>query len=253
MTRAAAWTARAAFPAMAMALAGGVLAGCGASPAHVGPAGIDELTIPTPSPDPADFTGNAENTWFPLRPGRRWTYHQELPTGSRTLVATVLPGRPAVDGIPTRAVRWQVLEGGRTRFAMLRWYAVDAAGNVWWFGQRLASSGPSLDPLARRSWTAGVHGAQAGVVLTGTPRQGDGYLNASERGVVERRSTVETLSATVVTKTQTYRHAVATLDLSTLAPLHVVRTYYVRDVGMVAQSDTESLSSNIWLLRVSNG
>lgn len=242
-----------AFPAMAIALAGGVLSGCGASPAHVGPEGIDQLTIPTPSPDPSDFTGNAENAWFPLRPGLRWTYRQEAPSGSSTLVATVLPGRPTVDGIPTRAVRWQVLERGRTRFAMLRWYAVDAAGNVWWLGQRLASHGPRLDPLARRSWTAGVHGAEAGVVLTGTPRQGDGYLNADQRGVVERRSTVETLSATVVTGTQTYRHAVATLDLSTLAPLHVVRTYYVRGLGMVAQSDTTSLSRNVWLLRVSNG
>jgi hypothetical protein len=253
MTRAAAWAARAVIPAMVITLAAGVLAGCGASPAPVGPEGIDELTIPTPSPDPSDFTENAENGWFPLRAGLRWTYRQELPTGSRILVATVLPGRPAIEGIPTRAVRWQVRERGTTRAAMVRWYAVDAAGNVWWFGQHIAPHTPRLDPLARRSWTAGVHGAEAGLVLTATPRQGDGYENASQRGVVERRSTVETLRASVATTTQTYRHVVATLDLSTLAPLHVVRTYYARGLGMVAQTDTESLSSSISLLRVSPG
>ena len=238
---------------MVVGLAAGVLAGCGASPARVGPAGVDELTIPTPSPDPADFAGSAQNAWFPLRPGMRWTYREQLPTGSRTLVATVLPRRRTIDGIPTSAVRWQLRERGRTRPAMLRWYAVDAAGNVWWLGQRVAPHAPRLDPLASRSWTAGVHGAEAGLVLTATPRQGDGYLNAAQRGVVERRSTVETRQATVATGTRTYRHVVATLDLSTLAPLHVVRTYYARGVGMVAQTDTKSVSSTVLLVRVSGG
>jgi hypothetical protein len=253
MTRAAVRAVRAAFPAMAIAFTAGVLAACGASPAHVGPEGIDELTVPTPSPRPSDFTGNAENAWFPLARGMRWTYRQEVPTGSRILLATVLPGRSAIDGIPTIAVRWQVRDGGATRLDMVRWYAVDAAGNVWWFGQRVAPNAPRLDPLAPRSWTAGVHGAEAGLVLTAPPRQGDGYFNASQRGVVERRSTVETLQGSVVTTTQTYRHVVATLDLSTLAPLHVVRSYYVRGLGLVAQTDTESLSSTISLLRVSGG
>ena len=31
-------------------------------------------SIPTPSPDPADFVGAVDNPWLPLAPGRTWTY-----------------------------------------------------------------------------------------------------------------------------------------------------------------------------------
>jgi len=91
MTRAAAWAVRAVAPMVAVTIASVALTGCGASPTKLGPEGIDELTIPTASPDPTDFTGNATNLWFPLQVGTRWTYRQETPTGDRTVVAEVLP------------------------------------------------------------------------------------------------------------------------------------------------------------------
>lgn len=249
MTRAGGWATRAALPAAVLVVAGGLLAGCGASPKHVGPKGVDELTVPTPSPDPADFTGHAENVWFPLEPGSHWTYREYLPTGYRTLAVAVLPGTRTVDGIATTAVRWQVHHRRADRTAMVRWYAVDTAGNVWWFGQRVAARSPRLDPLAPHSWRAGVAGAEAGLLLTATPRLGDGYLNASQPGVVESRSTVESLDATVATPSRTYRHTVATRGLSTLAPLHIVLTYYARGLGMVAQQDTKSVSTSLSLRR----
>jgi hypothetical protein len=234
-------------------LAPGALSGCGADPAHVGPTGVDGLTIPTPSPAPADFDAHAQNHWFPLSPGTRWTYRQYLPTGTRELVATVLPTARRVDGVDTTAVRWQVRRHGTTRTAMVRWYAVDGAGSVWWFGQRLAPRAPRLDPLATESWQAGVGGAQAGVVLTARPRVGDGYYNARQSRVVQRRSTVVSLTAVVSTVQRTYRDTVATQDLSSLAPLHVVQSYYGRRLGLVAQEDTRAISTSLSLLRMTPG
>jgi hypothetical protein len=235
------------------ALVAATLAGCGASPAAVGPTGIDELTIPTPTPDPADFTGHVENAWFPLETGTEWTYRDYLPTGYRTVVATVLARRRQIAGVATTAVRWQVRDHRGRRTALVRWYAVDAGGDVWWFGQHVAAHAPRLDPLAPRSWLAGRDGAEAGLVLSATPRVGDGYLNASQPRVVERRSTVESVSATVSTPEHEYRHTVVTQDLSALAPLHVVMTYFARDLGMVAQEDTRATSSSLVLLRMRHG
>jgi hypothetical protein len=253
MTRAGAWAARAALSALAALLAAVLLSGCGANPKPVGPAGIDGLTIPTPRPDPTDFAGRAENVWFPLDPGTEWTYRQYLTTGLRTVVATVLPGQRRIAGVSTTAIRWQYREHGAGRTAMVRWYAVDTAGNVWWFGQRVVAGEPRLDPLAPRSWRAGVDGAEAGLVLTATPRLGDGYLNAREPRVVERRSTVDSLSATVITTEHKFQHTVVTRDLSTLVPLHVVQTYYARGLGMVAQQDTRVLSTSLSLIRMRHG
>jgi hypothetical protein len=250
MTRAAAWAARATAPVVVLAVVSATLAGCGASPAKVGPAGVDELTIPTPSPDPGDFTGRATNPWFPLTPGTRWTYREESATSTGTRVAEVLPHKREIAGIDTTGVRWQGRSGGRLRTLLVRWYAVDRLGNVWWFGQKVAAHAPPLDHLATRSFEVGRDGAEAGLVLSAVPRDGDGYINAWRPHVVERHSTVMSLRSTVATPTRTFHDAVVTRDLSSLAPVHDGRTYFARGVGIVAQVDMTSASTSLALLRV---
>jgi hypothetical protein len=112
---------------------------------------------------------------------------------------------------------------------------------------------PRLDRLAPASWLAGRDGARAGLVLTDPPRLGDGYFNALQPGVVERRSTVVSLTATVATTGHTFRHTIATRDLSALHPLHVVQSYYARGLGLVAQQDTVATSSSMSLMRMRRG
>jgi hypothetical protein len=253
MTRAAAWAVRAGAVGAVLALGTTVLTGCGGSPASLGPAGVDELTIPTPSPDPSDFPPGSENAWFPLAHGTTWTYRQFTIAGNRLVRAAVLPAGPRVDGVTTTAVRWQVRTGAGLRTVLDRWYAVDRAGNVWWFGQRVYRAGSRIDALAPLSWRAGRHGAEAGLILTATPRAGDGYANARQARVVARRSTVATLDGTVATTTRTFRHTVVTRDLSSLAPLHTVQTFYARGLGMVAQQDTTVTSVSLSLVRVHRG
>jgi len=250
MTRAAGWAARAAALVAALCAVTVSLSGCGASPEKLGPTGIDELTIPTPTPDPADFSGDATNPWFPLAAGTRWTYRQYTPTSTRVVRAEVLPHPRDIAGIATTAVRWTFRDQGTTRTAMVRWYAVDSDGNVWWFGQQVEPHGVPLDALARHSFLAGRDGAEAGLVVSAVPRLGDGYLNAEQPRVVERRSTVTSLHGTVATTSRTFRDAVVTRDLSTLEPVHIVQTYFARGIGMVSQQDTSSTSSSLTLVRV---
>jgi len=253
MTRAAVWALRVAARVVVLSVASVTLSGCGASPPELGPTGVDGLTVPTPSPDPADFSGDATNQWFPLAAHTRWTYRQELPTGARSVVAEVLPGRRLIAGVGTTPVRWQVRSHGIARTAMVRWYAVDSVGNVWWFGQRVSAHGPRLDRLAARSFVVGSEGAEAGLVITADPREGDGYLNAQQPGVVERRSTVLSLTGTVATSNRTFHGTVITRDLSTTDPLHTVQTYFARGIGIVAQEDRASLPRFLALVRVRRG
>jgi len=248
MSRRRAGTARVA----TLVLAAALLAACGATPGAQPPTGIDGLTIPTPSPTPADFVGSVDNPWFPLVPGTRWTYSRYTPSGSDTLTATVLTRHPRVAGVDTTAVRWEVrLRSGRTPTLSVRWYAQDTAGNVWWFGQRVIRQSPRVDLLATRSWAAGRHGAEAGLAMSAAPRVGDGYANGFEPGVVESHSTVLSVDATVALPTRDYRGTVSTRDLSPLQPVREVRSFYARDIGMVAQQTTEALSTDLSLVRVS--
>jgi len=88
------------------------------------------------------------------------------------------------------------------------------------------------------------------LILSAVPRDGDGYLNAWQPHVVERHSTVVSLTASVVTPTATFHDAVVTHDLSGLDPLHSVQTYFARGVGMVAQPDASSVSTSLSLLGI---
>ncbi len=232
-------------------VAAGVLTACSSSPAAFGPTGVDELTIPTPSPDQADFTGRVDNPWFPLAPGTRWTYRRYTVSGSQVLVATALARPHPVVGVATTAVRWQVHRpGGGVRTVAVRWYAEDLAGNVWWFGQRLAHTGIRVDELARRSWQAGRDGALAGLVVSAAPRLGDGYANGSVHGVVERRSTVTSLDATVAVPRRTYRDTLLLRDASGRTPTRTAQSFFARGVGLVEQQTTDSASSDLSLVRV---
>lgn len=145
-----------------------LLAGCGTASAPSPPAGVDQLVIPTPSPDPGDFVDGVDNPWFPLDPGVTWTYEVADAEGTHTMTVTVEPG-PDVAGVSTTA-RVSVEPGGRT----VDWYAQDADGNVWWFGREGA-------------WEAGVDRAEAGLAMAATPRVGDGYRAAYAADVVEDR------------------------------------------------------------------
>ena len=173
-------TARAVVVLTLLALLVPSLAGCGTASAPSPPAGVDELVIPTPSPDPADFVATVDNPWFPLPLGARQVYDVTDTGGSHPLVVTVAPG-PVVAGVGTVA-RVQTEQGRRT----VDLYAQDDRGNVWWFGRE-------------GEWTAGTDGAEAGLVVAATPRVGDGYRMAYAAGVVEDRATVETVADDLVT------------------------------------------------------
>jgi hypothetical protein len=227
-----------------------LLAGCGASPSPLGPTGIDELTIPTPSPDPADFTAHVDNPWFPLAPGTRWTYSRFTNTDIATLTARVLSSPREIDGVPTTAVRYVIrAPHRRTTVAAVRWYAQDSAGNVWWFGQRVRGDTP-VDPLATHSWWAGVDGARAGLLVSARPRVGDGYANGYLRGRFERRSQVMSLTATVALPRGRYHGALETQDQSGLAPVVAMQSFFARGVGLVAQQTITGGSTSLEMLRV---
>jgi hypothetical protein len=250
MTRAAGKAARAVTLTVSLTLLAALSTACGAAPAKVGPTGVDGLTIPTPSPDPADFSGHTDNPWFPLAPGTRWTYRLDAVTSSSTVSAEVLAQTRDIAGVTTTGVRWRVRERGTERTAFTRWYAVDTAGNVWWFGQRVGPVGPTVDHLARHSFTAGRGGAEAGLLVPGAPRVGDGFLNVRRPRLVERHSTVLSVTGTVATSAQTFRHTLVTRDQSTLEPVHTVQTFFARGIGLVAQQDTTSASTTLTFVRV---
>jgi hypothetical protein len=195
--------------------------GCGAGSADSPPTGVDELTIPTPSPDPADFVHGVDNPWLALVPGRTWRY-EVTGASEGILVVTVEDSTHDVAGVATTAVARTEPSGDQ----VVDYYAQDREGNVWWFGRE-------------GQWLAGQDGAGAGLAMPATPRLGDGWRAAYDAGVVDVRATVATTDQAVTTPAGRYDHLVA-LDVSdSLDQDSSRRVFYERGVGAVEEISTD--------------
>lgn len=187
--------------ALGAAVAALLLAACGGSPGTIGPTGVDELTIPTPAPDPADFQDVVDNPWFPLPGGATWSYRVEHDVAAAGQVveveARVTPRHPVVDGVTTT----EYLELGRSARGRLvsrsrSWYAQDHAGNVWLFGRRVDYPGAGRDPVV---WRSGDPGVGAGLAMPASPRVGDGFWAVKVPGAEQTRLQVNGVDGSLET------------------------------------------------------
>lgn len=185
------------------------LTSCGTASEPSPPTGIDELTIPTPSPEPDDFVDVVDNPWFPLPPGSTWRYQVIGATDATELLVTVAPG-PVVAGVTTTA-RVSREDGVVTT----DWFAQDADGNVWWFGRD-------------GEWQAGTAGAEAGLAMPADPRVGDGYRTAYAPGTVEDVATVRAVDASATVPAGTFE-GLLVLDTTSAPDTQRERTVYVAE------------------------
>ncbi|WP_110182829.1 hypothetical protein [Nocardioides solisilvae] len=156
-TRVPARYAAPAAAAVVLALA----AGCGSAPPPSPPSGVDELVVPTPSPDPADFVDEVDNPWLPLTAGSVWTRRVTSADGVRTEEARVT-GTRSVAGVTATEVRTARAGGAGPADLRVEWFAQDRGGNVWLLGEQGV-------------WEAGEDGAEAGLAMPADPRRGDGF------------------------------------------------------------------------------
>jgi hypothetical protein len=214
-----------------------VLSACGSAPPKSPPAGVDGLTIPTPSPDPADFVATIDNPWLPFTPGSTWVYRTTSSEGEQTDTVTVLDRTKVVAGVTTTVVHdLAVDEDGATVEDTYDWYAQDSAGNVWYFGEDTTAYEDGK-ASTEGSWESGVDGAQAGLVMLATPRVGDGYRQEFLEGTAEDQARILSLTATATSPAGDFSDVVQTEDTTPLEPEVVERKYYARGVGTVREED----------------
>src|SRR5262245_12037000 len=196
-------------------------AGCGTASPQSAPTGIDELVIPTPSPDPADFVSGVDNPWFPLPPGGTWRYRVTGAT-TGTLVITVEDTTYDVAGVATTPVSRTEPTGEQ----VVDYYAQDRKGNVWWFGREGV-------------WHAGADGADAGLAMPAAPRIGDGWRAAYGPGGVDVRATVVADDEAGSTPAGRFTGLLGIDVTDALAPGSKLRRYYARGIGLVEEISTE--------------
>lgn len=225
-------------PRLAGALVGCVLAlsGCGSLPEESGPAGVDGLVIPTPTPDPSDFVDAVDNPWLPFTPGSTWRYRGEAGEADTTTTVTVATGTRQVQGVPVTVVEEVVTRAGGVVEESSALYAQDEEGNVWSFGERVTTYDDRGRPASEASWEAGVDGAEAGVAMLARPRVGDGYRVQDAPGEAEARATVLSLEASVRgVLGEDHGDALLVAETSSLDTGAVLHQFYARGVGLLVE------------------
>lgn len=222
--------------AVALVLAA-VLVGCGAGaePVAVPPAGVDELTVPTPSPAPRDFVDLIDNPW--LGSGEEQVYDV---VGGPATIRTVHRERTGlrIAGVGvTAVVSVDVDEVGRTLNQVTDWWAQDTRRNVWWLGRETRPGGGVVDPSL--SWRAGDAGAQAGLVMPARPRRGDGFVGFMS-------PTAGTLLTSVADVTGAGDERAVLLDQTQPGqPGRTRRATYRWGVGLVSLTDAEGSAATL--------
>lgn len=241
---------RRAVPALAAAW---LLAGCGAGPEPAPPTGIDELQIPTASPDPADFVAEIDNPYLPLRTGSRWVY-ESRGEDPETITVTVTDETRVVAGVTTTVVSDVVTDAqGQVVEETRDWFAQDREGNVWYFGEETTEYDDRGRPDTAGSWEAGVDGAQAGLVMPARPRVGDGFRQEYAEGEAEDQATVLEVDDARTIGLGTYADLVVTEDTTPLEPGLVERKYYARGVGLILEETVSGGTDQVELVSYTEG
>jgi hypothetical protein len=189
-----------------------------------------------PHINPANFSPNVTNKFFPLTPGKTLVY-----TGTKD-------GKKALDLVATTS-RTRVIAGVRTRVVEDRlylnnvleertsdYYAQDRCGNVWYFGEDTAELDRHGNVVSTEgSFHAGVDGAQPGVFMQAHPQVGRKFRQEWYQGHAEDVFKVTDRSAPVTVPYGAFRHALRTEETNALEPDVLDNKYYVKGIGEVAE------------------
>jgi hypothetical protein len=214
---------------IAVAAAVLLLAGCGGGASSL-PRGSEPVEF-----DPADFTTEIDNRWWPMKPGARWTYRELEGDGTmKTVVVTVSSEtREIANGVVARVVRDTVTADGELVEDTLDWYAQDRDGNVWYLGEDTAEIEDGEITSTAGSFEAGVDGAQAGIAMPAEPRVGLRYRQEYYEGEAEDNGEVLSVSEQAEVPAGHYRDALLTRDTITIEPDVLEYKLYAPGVGPV--------------------
>ena len=192
--------------------------------------------------DPAEFSAEITNPWFPLDPGTRWTYRETTEDGEivEVVVTASSVTREIANGVTARVVRDTVTLDGEIIEDTIDWYAQDEAGTVWYVGEDTAEFEDGTITTREGSFEAGVDAAQPGVIMPATPEVGMTYRQEYYAGEAEDNGEVLDLGQRATVPAGEYDDLVKTADTTPLEPDVLEHKFYAPDVGLVLTVDKDA-------------
>jgi hypothetical protein len=229
-----------------------VVAACGDDD---GGGGANDSSLPQGSEkvklDPADFTTEIDNPYWPMKPGSKWVYKETDSEGARQRVEVTVTNKTKriANGVTARVVHDEVTEDGEPVEITDDWYAQDKDGNIWYLGEATTEYENGKATTTAGSFEAGKDGAQAGVILPAKPEPGLVYRQEYYKGEAEDKGSIVSLDEQAEVPFGHFRNVLMTKDTNPLEPKVLEFKFYARNVGPVLAvsvsggSDREELLS----------
>lgn len=207
----------------------------GAEPAiHSSGSGLPQKDEPVDL-NPADFSTEIDNTYWPMTPGTRWIYHEAGPDGGmlRVVVTVTSQTKKIANGIMARVVRDTVSTDGAVIEDTFDWYAQDSEGTIWYLGEDTAEFEDGEVTSREGSFEAGVDGALPGVIIPGEPVVGIAYRQEYFEGEAEDNGQVLSLNEMADTAAGHFDDVLLTKDTITIEPDVLEYKLYAPGIGPV--------------------
>ncbi len=184
-----------------------------------------------PSIDPATFTDKITNPYFPLTPGTVMIYEGTRDGVPLRIEFTVTNESKTIQGVKCVVIR-DIVTGALEEHTS-DWYAQDAKGNVWYFGEDTKEYTNGVVSSTAGSWEAGVDGAVPGIIMEAKPATGDAYRQEYRPTVAEDVAMVKQVDATVQIPGNNYSNVLVTNDRDLLDLTKDEDKFYAPGVGVV--------------------
>jgi hypothetical protein len=207
--------------------------------------------------DPANFSINIDNPYWPMSPGSKWVYSETDTKGTNQKVVIEVTGKTKMitGGIEARVIRDTVTEKGVPVEITEDWYAQDKAGNIWYLGEDTAEYKNGKVTTRSGSFEAGIDGAQPGIAMPANPEPGLSYRQEYYKGEAEDKAAVITVGEEQVQVPFGYfnKDVLMTRDLVPTEPKVQELKFYAPDVGPLLSVHTDGAGGRAELVSYSQG
>jgi hypothetical protein len=205
--------------------------------------------------DPADFSTQIDNPYFPLVPGDRYIYRETDSEGAkqRVVVSVTNKTKQIANGITARVVHDRVTEHGKVVEDTFDWYAQDADGNVWYLGEDTVECKKGKIKSHSGAFEAGVDGAQPGVIMPADPEPGLQYRQEYYAGKAEDKAEIVSLHEQAEVPFGHFPDTLMTKDLNPLEPKVSEFKFYAKGVGAVLAVAVSGGTDREELVKVKHG
>lgn len=211
------------------------------------PMGADTVNL-----DPANFSADITNPYWPMKPGTRWIYRgiEEGEPAQDIVVVSTTTTKKLANGITARVVRDTGRAEGQVVEDTRDYYAQDSQGNVWYLGEQTAEFEKGKVVSRAGSWEAGKDGAMPGIMIPAQPEVGQKYRQEYKKGDAEDNGQVLAMNNLVEVKAGQYKGALVTMDTSRLEPDVVEFKFYAPNVGPLLALDISGGAAREELVKI---